>query len=114
MEYQFLVADVGSLTNPQSKIIGARIQYKQEYWKFNCVGVTQCQDANAVQQFELQSTVTFYHIDQQPHQRKATNPPFLPSLPQDIFYPFYISSAMQTSWNMMVAVCITIIVLFNQ
>ncbi len=89
--YTILVANIGSISNAQSKIVGVLVQYEITDWLAlldTCIGM-QCQMYK--QNFEVNTIVNFAWVQQQATNKVFPNPPF-PRVPSDVFYPFYINS----------------------
>lgn len=95
--YEFLVARLGAVSNPQSKIVGVRIKYTTSNMAFSCVGAS-CSTAGASQKFGLVSTATWVVVDGDDAAEFFPPPPsILPVLPNDVFYPFKLSAAPRTT-----------------
>merc|ERR1711974_26076 len=94
MNIQILYANIGSLANPQPKIIGASFVYdaKQEV-EYKCVG-SFCTPGNTDPQYvEISQSVTFVDVSQLPEGVEGVYPTFAVRLPYDFFYPFLSSGA---------------------
>ncbi len=87
VRYSILTAPVGSVSNPQQKIVGMTVAFSKANWVHSC---SSCE--NDEQIFEIRNTVSFFEITQE-KQEKRKAPPLMPPLPSDILYPFYISSS---------------------
>jgi tectonic-1/3 len=98
VEYEFLVANVGSFSKPQTKIISARVVYK--------TSTIYVLHHLAQQNIVLTSSATFVTLkDKQLEEYVPPAPPFLPVLPYDVFYPFTASAAArQGPWSSIVSV----------
>eukprot|EP00003_Mantamonas_plastica_P014062 TRINITY_DN2441_c0_g2_i3.p1 TRINITY_DN2441_c0_g2~~TRINITY_DN2441_c0_g2_i3.p1 ORF type:complete len:372 (+),score=109.43 TRINITY_DN2441_c0_g2_i3:926-2041(+) len=98
MDYEFLYARLGARSDPQNRIVGARVSYQTADLRYNCIGGS-CQysvmtSATDLQPFVLASTVRFVLLpDQALVEVVPPPPPGLPTLPDDIFYPFTIEVA---------------------
>ena len=89
VEYEFLVARVGSFSKPQMKIVSARAVFKTSSVYFN--------HALATKSIVLTSSATFVMLeDKALEEYVPPAPPFLPVLPYDVFYPFTASSAVRS------------------
>jgi hypothetical protein len=90
LHYKFLVAYVGSETNPQAKIIGAQVEYKRE-------DVTFFAEDSQQQNFMFFTTVSFItYGDSNYNVYAPPAPPVLFSVPYDMFYPFAINAGPAT------------------
>merc|ERR1712065_103915 len=81
VEYEFLVAKVGSYKAPQNKIVAVRVAYKTSTFYLDHSG-----DSKNVY---FTSSATFVTLEEGvgvPYVPDA--PPLLPVLPYDVFYPF--------------------------
>jgi len=81
VEYEFLVAKVGSYEAPQNKIVAARIVYKTSTIYLDHSGNNE--------NIYFSSSATFVTLEEGvgiPYVPEA--PPLLPVLPYDVFYPF--------------------------
>eukprot|EP00618_Florenciella_parvula_P017385 CAMPEP_0119503752 /NCGR_PEP_ID=MMETSP1344-20130328/24819_1 /TAXON_ID=236787 /ORGANISM="Florenciella parvula, Strain CCMP2471" /LENGTH=703 /DNA_ID=CAMNT_0007540073 /DNA_START=55 /DNA_END=2166 /DNA_ORIENTATION=- len=92
LNYKFLVAYVGSVDNPQAKVISASASYGREPVVFSAEG-----GDGVTQNVMLSTTVSF--ITYKGTESKAYAPPAPPilfTMPYDVFYPFSINSAAGT------------------
>ncbi|CAH1785708.1 unnamed protein product, partial [Owenia fusiformis] len=110
MHIEILYANIGSLVNPQAKIIGISFIYESpQDIKFQCVGpYCRPSTANMTQTFEVVSSVAFIDTTQPAVPIIAEKPSVTAKLPNDFFYPFYyLSSASLTRTSY----CVTLLVL---
>ncbi|BFZ05048.1 hypothetical protein BsWGS_08087 [Bradybaena similaris] len=86
---QILYANVGSLPNPQPKIIGVAYVYDvPQEAKYKCTGAF-CQPGSTLsQKIEISSSVTFIDVSQPAVAVEGVYPTFAARLPYDFFYPF--------------------------
>ena len=99
MDIQFLVANKGSLAKPQKLIVGARIVYQTGTFEYICKS-GKCRTLAGVFSstkvpFEIRSSVSFVPVSTgNALASYIPDPPtIIASLPNDIFYPFVVSSA---------------------
>ncbi|XP_067655088.1 tectonic-3-like [Haliotis asinina] len=94
MHIQVLYAYVGSLVNPQPKIIGISFLYDApQSVFFRCEG-PYCQPGSTLtQKIEISSSVSFIDVSQPAIPYEAERPVFLAKVPYDFFYPFLDSSS---------------------
>jgi hypothetical protein len=86
LHYQFLIAYVGSTSNRQAKVVGARAYYGTEAVAFSSEAGTQA--------LMLTTTVSFVTLAQSDYETFVPPaPPVLWSVPYDVFYPFYVSAS---------------------
>ncbi len=85
--YRFMWTLVGSVKNPQAKIMSVQVDYESSPMQFLDDGVA------ATQNFPFDVTVNwkFYKIDEKIYSPPA--PPIIFSVPYDVFYPFQITGA---------------------
>lgn len=96
MQLEILYAQSGSLANPQSRIIGAKLSFEEVSLEFSCLS-NDCQpSAQAVQNFEVKTSVTFVDASDSPTASLAEKPRFRARLPQNFFHPFYSNACMNT------------------
>ncbi|KAJ3115750.1 ESCRT-II subunit protein snf8 [Phlyctochytrium bullatum] len=116
LDIQVLIADFGSLKNPQPGIVGLKLQYTWSTLALRCLRPEDCQllppvsgpalvnaslgggiDPSALppdaippkQKFRLRATVSFLRVPGQGVRPYVPPPPrVVPLLPDDIFYPF--------------------------
>lgn len=89
LNLKFLVAYVGSVDNPQAKIVSAHASYGREPVKFTVEG-----GSDATQNVMFTTTVSFIPYkgtEYKPYAPPA--PPILFTMPYDVFYPFSINAA---------------------
>ncbi|CAD5114739.1 DgyrCDS3780 [Dimorphilus gyrociliatus] len=88
---QIAYANIGSLNNPQSRIVGVAYRFPQQTTsiKYQCSGLY-CQPGteNQVQNFEISSSVEFVDISGKAEGVEAATPKLKQRLPEDFFYPF--------------------------
>ncbi|CAG5133329.1 unnamed protein product [Candidula unifasciata] len=86
---QILYANVGSLPNPQAKIIGVAYVYDEpQVVRYKCSG-SFCQPGSSMsQKVEISSSVTFIDVSQLPVAVEGVYPTTAARLPYDFFYPF--------------------------
>lgn len=89
VNYRFLWAFVGAHTNPQPKIIAARIEFGTEDLVFHSDGTSAAREES----FPLQTTVTFKQRTKGYDHYTPPSPPVAVSVPYDLWYPFKIESA---------------------
>ncbi|XP_046547301.1 tectonic-3-like [Haliotis rubra] len=94
MHIQVLYAYVGSLVNPQPKIIGISFLYDApQSVFFRCEG-PYCQPGSTLtQKIEISSSVSFIDVSQPAIPYEAERPVFLAKVPYDFFYPFLDSAS---------------------
>mmetsp|Transcript_36931 Transcript_36931/g.59747 ORF Transcript_36931/g.59747 Transcript_36931/m.59747 type:complete len:641 (-) Transcript_36931:209-2131(-) len=97
MNVEVLWTQSGAAGAPQPRILGANVQYASTAWAFTSI------DRSATQHFFFTITVTFAQVVSGPNYFSAPAPALLPSLPQDLFYPFTQSAAtplysLQSLW----------------
>jgi hypothetical protein len=94
VDYQFMVARQGSIDNPQNRLVSARVSYRTSTLAevSRCTGL-QCRGASL--HFEVRSVVSFVWVpdDGLWEDFVPRPPPAIPSLPDDILYPFRFSSS---------------------
>lgn len=87
LDIKIAYANVGSLNNPQPKIIGIIYQYAMpQYVQFPCFGPT-CNSAVS-HLVELKTSVSFIDVSKPVHPMYAEIPIMKISFPHDFFYPF--------------------------
>ncbi|XP_066287972.1 tectonic-3-like [Branchiostoma lanceolatum] len=114
MHIEVLYANIGALSNPQPKILAVRFRFEDpQDITFTCVG-TQCQagGAQASQQFEVVSSVSFIDASTSPTASLAEYPTIQTQLPFDFFYPFQASSAISHLSGFSRVICATAFVIF--
>ncbi|KAJ8048063.1 Tectonic-1 [Holothuria leucospilota] len=87
---EVIYANVGSLQNPQPKILGVKYNYADgKILSYQCSGPF-CQDTSRsfTQRFEITSSVTFIDASTQPAAVIAERPSWESKLPNDFLYPF--------------------------
>lgn len=95
INYEFLIAAAGAVSNPQYEIVGARVSYTlanvyYPCWAQRCTTAT----AAATTPLLLQTTAVFVDTTSGTLSEGVLPPPsVLPALPADIFYPFYLGSS---------------------
>ncbi|XP_046380204.2 tectonic-3-like [Haliotis rufescens] len=96
MHIQVLYAYVGSLVNPQPKIIGISFLYDApQSVFFRCEG-PYCQPGSTLtQRIEISSSVSFIDVSQPAIPYEAERPVFLAKVPYDFFYPFLDSASQR-------------------
>ncbi|KAJ1461282.1 hypothetical protein M885DRAFT_507172 [Pelagophyceae sp. CCMP2097] len=87
MNLRFLWAYVGSHSNPQAKIIAARVDFGKDDWAFGSDGLI-----GETQHFGVSNTVTFVQVSQGFDSYSPPSPPIAVSVPYDVWYPFKIDS----------------------
>ncbi|XP_072015474.1 tectonic-3-like [Amphiura filiformis] len=95
LHIEVLYANVGSLANPQAKVIGVRYNYAEgKILKYHCSGAY-CQVGadSLTQSFEVASSVGFVETSDYPEAVLAERPSFDSKLPNDFFYPFTFGSS---------------------
>merc|ERR1719277_1023366 len=95
---QILWANVGSLANPQPKVVGASLIYdeKQEV-NYQCTsGSCQSSTASQPQNVEIGTAVTYIDVSTKPEGVEGLYPTFAVRLPYDFFYPFLDSAGQST------------------
>ena len=98
-------ASVGSLANPQSKIVGVQYRFgRQTDVSFRCVGLGACKSVHKVHNIDVTTSVSFVDVTRPALDYYAEYPVLKVRLPYDFFYPFVtkspiaVSSATQTQW----------------
>lgn len=84
---RLLVTDIGSVTNPVTKVVGAElILTRQTINVARCaLGVHQCNTVVSVT-----ATATFARLDTESFEFIPDSPQIIPPLPSDFFYPFFV------------------------
>lgn len=97
LHIQIHYANVGSLANPQAKIIGINYKFspKQDL-QFQCLGLN-CRQVNATQSFEFSTSVNFVDMTQPALEYYKETPVLEAKLPHDFFYPFIKSYSVSSS-----------------
>lgn len=91
LNVEFMYANMGEESNPQRKIVAARMWYGTDSWRFRQSLST------TPQRFAFYTTVTFAEFpSEQTGAFVPPTPPILPQLPHDLFYPFVLSEASTT------------------
>lgn len=91
--FEFLVAHVGSVANPQPKIIAARAFHSKETWTFR-----RSTSATAQQTFLLRTTVSFVVVHATALEQLIPPAPSIWfSIPNDVFYPFVLNDGATAS-----------------
>ncbi|ESO97470.1 hypothetical protein LOTGIDRAFT_231625 [Lottia gigantea] len=110
MNIQILYAKVGSLGNPQSKILGvAFVYHTPEDVNYRCIG-PYCQPGTDLsQKLEIITSVSFIDVSQPPEGFEAEQPMFLAKVPYDFFYPFLTDTSSQLNT---LNLCLVIVCLF--
>ena len=82
IDYEFVTVNVGSVANPQQKIVKASVSFQLSNWVFR-------QTLNSQQQaFPFKTSVTFLAAPQETDLFVPILPSIIPELPWDVFYPF--------------------------
>ncbi|XP_022109472.1 tectonic-1-like [Acanthaster planci] len=91
LHIEVIYGNVGSLVNPQAKILGVRYNYAEGTLSYTCSGAY-CQTGagTLLQNFEVTSSVAFIDASTLPTPILAEDPGFEDKLPNDFFYPFTI------------------------
>jgi hypothetical protein len=105
-QYEFVIAQQGSTNNGQWKIAGVRRYRFPQKWKFNTED-----PAITTRPFWVQWRVRFVHLNGQSSGKSvAPIPNLLPQLPEDVFYPFTLSSsAIPTASWLLVVICTSLL-----
>lgn len=88
-------AYVGSVNNPQAKIVGASLKFGSSHdvvlhcFPVNCNNI----NGNKTKQIEISSSVSFYDVSTPSHYHFAELPVYEVKLPYDFFYPFLSSKS---------------------
>ena len=112
-DFEFLTHDVGSFASPQAKIGVARVMYRTKTINFHAVTGLDSETNDIV----LTSTATFVKLKPSGLEEYIPPaPPFFPSIPHDVFYPFEFSPASRTAtpygYFLATAVAVVALVLF--
>jgi hypothetical protein len=87
LNVEFLVVRLGAKSNPQNKVVGARISYD--------TATIVVPDLDTSVDVEMRTVVTFAVLPEGGSQEVIPQaPPLLPKLPRDVLYPLFISSAL--------------------
>ncbi|GMH62948.1 hypothetical protein TL16_g03591 [Triparma laevis f. inornata] len=86
--YKFMWTYVGSTTNPQAKIMAARVEHSTSPMVFNDNRV-----AGSSQKFPFEVTVDWEYKELNVDKYSPPPPPIIFSVPYDVFYPFQIDNA---------------------
>ncbi|XP_064635538.1 tectonic-1-like [Lineus longissimus] len=116
MNLEIVYANVGSLANPQPKIIGvARVYDEAQELKYECYGpFCQPDTMDLGQNFEVTSSVTFVDASEKAVPFYAERPLLAIRLPYDFFYPFLSGGAnrlFQNNWMFLVTLLFGFLVL---
>ncbi len=100
---EFLVANFGSVDNPQQGIVGARYNYVAGSFQYRCLQPLDCVTPSALdpalgaavpgsvaQPFRIKSTISFVPVQADRTTLVPPPPRLIPPLPNDIFYPFQL------------------------
>lgn len=85
LKIRMAYANVGSLSNPQAKIVGAMYWFEMEQLSFNCIG-TYCGSSDR-KLFEVSAEVQFMDVTRSSVPQFSAPPVFKARLPSDFFYP---------------------------
>jgi len=98
LHYEFLYTKVGTLNNPQKKIIGARTYYETETITY----ISENNHNQNRQNLMLTTMVTFieYNEPEKPFSYSPPPPPILLSVPYDMFYPFEVNAASSSRFSL--------------
>ena len=97
LHIQIHYANVGSVANPQAKIIGINYEFSPEQpLQFQCLGLN-CRQVNATQSFEFSTSVNFIDMTQPALEYYKETPVLEAKLPHDFFYPFIKSYSVSRS-----------------
>ena len=97
LHIQIHYANVGSVANPQAKIIGIHYKFSpKEDLQFLCLGLN-CRQVNATQSFEFSTSVNFVDMTQPALEYYKETPVLEAKLPHDFFYPFIKSYSVSSS-----------------
>ncbi|PIK39862.1 tectonic-like protein, partial [Apostichopus japonicus] len=113
LHIEVIYANVGSLQNPQPKILGVKYNYADgKILKYQCLG-SYCQEdsGSLIQKFEITSSVTFIDASRQPEAVIAERPTWESKLPNDFLYPFTgtFSSTARTVPNLISLLLLSVI-----
>ncbi|KAJ3123616.1 Ubiquitin-conjugating enzyme E2 J1 [Nowakowskiella sp. JEL0407] len=103
LDIKFIVANFGSKKNPQKGIVGAQVQYISGYLRYKCSYPLDCTvtGRSKLQAFQISSSVTWVDLPDQTTNMFIPPPPkLIPSLPDDIFYPFQLSGSLKNKLNL--------------
>lgn len=90
---ELLYAPVGENSDPQNKIVAARVWYGTDTWRFR-----RTDRSGFAQTFSFYTTVTFVEYDvSMIEDYVPSTPDLLPKLPHDLWYPFTLSSGRRRS-----------------
>jgi len=87
MNYRFFWAYVGAKSNPQAKIVGARVDFSKSDIQFYLHGV-----GTTRREIPVTSTATFIQRVDSFADYSPPSPPVAISVPYDVWYPFKIDS----------------------
>lgn len=88
LHIQVVYSHVGSLANPQAKIIGVKVDFgAPEDVRFKCLG-SACERPNHSQKIELSTRVSFIDVTQPAVDMYSEFPKLEAKFPHDFFYPF--------------------------
>lgn len=94
VNFEFLVAGVGSVNNPQHKIIAARAFHGKDTWKFWKPGSSRESQEAKTQLFLLHTRINYIYVrNTELEQLIPPAPPIWFSIPSDVFYPFILNDA---------------------
>jgi len=83
VHWQFLTKREGSVYNPQTQILSARVKYGTNTWRFLGTNDTYSQD------FMVFATAEFFEYEGSASVNSPKAPPLFPKLPHDTLYPLY-------------------------
>ncbi|XP_071964939.1 tectonic-1-like [Antedon mediterranea] len=95
LSIEILYANIGSLANPQAKIVGVKYTFIPGKLTYQCVGpYCQAGTENLRQKYEIASSVAFLDVSTYPDAVLAEIPPWKVELPNDFFYPLSTASTL--------------------
>lgn len=86
---QFLTLPIGTVSNPQMVILGARYEFISGQFSFRCVG-SSCFNDKQPQKFTIRSSITFVRASNSGFTSSSSSSSLNTiSIPSDVFYPFW-------------------------
>ena len=93
LHLEILYAYIGALSNPQAKIVGAKLTLKSTELDYYCWGpFCQSQNDDQTQNVEMVSSVAFVDVSEPAVAAIAEEPVAASKLPADFFHPYYIEN----------------------
>ncbi|KAG1706204.1 B9 domain-containing protein 2 [Nymphon striatum] len=104
LRIQILHASVGSLSNPQAKIVGAMYWFEREEVSFNCISMP-C-NLNDIKIYQSSTRVEFIDVTKSSRPEFSAKPVVKARLPNDFFYPILSHATNPKSSCIFFAICL--------